>query len=808
MNRYICIHGHFYQPPRENPWLEAVELQDSAYPYHDWNQRITAESYAPNTAARILDTDRKIIDIINNYSKISFNIGPTLLSWMERNSPEIYQAILDADTKSRERFSGHGSAIAQVYNHIIMPLANTHDKRTQILWGIKDFERRFKRYPEGMWLAETAVDVETLDILAECGIKFTVLAPRQAHRVRKIDGGRWKSVKDAKVNPKMPYRCHLPSGRSIALFFYDGPVSRDIAFGGLLENGETFANRLMSTFTPDDGTPQLVHVATDGESYGHHHQFGDMALTYCLYHLESHDLAHITIYGEFLEKFPPTYEVEIFENSSWSCIHGVERWKNNCGCNSGGHQDWNQEWRAPLRGAFDWLRDSILKIFEEQTRLFFNDPWKARDDYISVILDRRRENVERFIKENQVKEISHEEKVKIIKLFEAERQAMLMYTSCGWFFDEISGIETVQIIQYAARAIQLIHEVSGISFQEPFVGLLERAPSNISTYKNGAEVYKALVEPSILDLARVGVHYAVSSLFHEYSDTTELYSYHIKSIRYERMEAGKQKLAVGTVSVLSDITLEEIVISFAVMYLGDHNIVGGVRTFGGDEAFTAMYEEIKNIFKKSLIPDLIHAVDKHFSSHSYSIWHLFRDEQRELLDEIFKDTSMEIEVSFRQVYDRYYPVLQAMEGYTIHLPRHFSAVIEFVLNTDLRRTLETEPIDLENFEKLVQEVKRWQVRLDTITLNYIASNRVEQLIQKCALVAHDSSLFTSPIELLRLLGRLPVKLDLWKSQNIYFTVGKDLKQTMQQERDHGNGQAQKWLECFEELGNFLKVRIG
>ena len=188
MEHYVCIHGHFYQPPRENPWLEEVELQDSAYPYHDWNERITEECYRPNMASRILGPDRKIIDIVNNYSKISFDFGPTLLSWLERHAPDVYQGVIDADKKSQERFSGHGAAIAQAYNHIIMPLANSRDKRTQIAWGIYDFEHRFGRKPEGMWLPETAVDLETLDILAEYGIKFTILSPHQAKRVRSIGG--------------------------------------------------------------------------------------------------------------------------------------------------------------------------------------------------------------------------------------------------------------------------------------------------------------------------------------------------------------------------------------------------------------------------------------------------------------------------------------------------------------------------------------------------------------------------------------------------------------------------------------------
>ena len=322
MDRYICIHGHFYQPPRENPWLEEIELQDSAYPYHDWNERISAECYAPNGAARQLDAANRIQNIVNNYAKISFNFGPTLLSWMERHDAEAYQAIREADRLSQENFSGHGSAIAQVYNHTIMPLANRRDKYTQAHWGIKDFQKRFGRFPEGLWLPETAVDLETLEVLAELGMKFTILAPRQASRIKKtMQGSRWHEVGDGRIDPTRVYLCVLPSGKTINLFFYDGPISQELAFAGLLKNGETFAQRLNSVFDDSRDWPQLVHIATDGETYGHHHRHGDMALAYCLHFMASNNLARITNYGEYLEKHPPTCLVEIFEES----VGGPER---------------------------------------------------------------------------------------------------------------------------------------------------------------------------------------------------------------------------------------------------------------------------------------------------------------------------------------------------------------------------------------------------------------------------------------------------------------------------------------------------
>ncbi|MGH9357560.1 MAG: DUF3536 domain-containing protein, partial [Terriglobia bacterium] len=376
---YICIHGHFYQPPRENPWLEAIELQESAHPYHDWNERVNAECYARNAASRFLDEEGRIVRIVSNYSSMSFNFGPTLLRWIEEQHPGLYHLILAADEESRQRFSSHGSALAQAYNHVIMPLANERDQYTQAWWGIRDFEHRFRRKPEGMWLPETAVNLATLETLAALGIKFTILSPQQARRVRKIGGHSWKDVTGGRIDPTMVYLLRLPSGKKINLFFYDGPIAKAVAFEGLLDNGEEFAQRLLGAFSEETRPwPELVHIATDGETYGHHHRYGEMALSYALDYIESRKLAEITNYGEYLERHPPTHVVEITENTSWSCIHGVERWRSNCGCNSGGRPGWNQEWRGPLREALNWLRENLAPRFEAKASSFLKDPWAAR----------------------------------------------------------------------------------------------------------------------------------------------------------------------------------------------------------------------------------------------------------------------------------------------------------------------------------------------------------------------------------------------------------------------------------------------
>lgn len=499
-SRFVCIHGHFYQPPRENPWLGVIERQESAAPFHDWNERITAECYAPNAAAPVLDHEGRVAKVVNNYARMSFNFGPTLLSWICGAAPRTYEAILEAERESRTRFSGHGSALAQVYNHMILPLANERDRETQVIWGIRDFEWRFARSPEGMWLPETAVDVGTLEVLARHGIRFTILAPHQARRIRPLDGGEWEDVSGGRIDPTRPYLAVLPEGRRIALFFYDGLVSRGIAFEGLAADGERLVERLVAAFSEARPWPQLVHVATDGETYGHHQRGGEIALATALEAIEARGLARLTNYGEFLDLCPPTHEVEIIPNTSWSCAHGVERWRSDCGCRTGAHPGWTQAWRGPLREALDWLRDEVAPRYEARAGELLRDPWAARNAYIDVLLDRSPDNVARYFREHARRRLTDAEERAALNLLELQRHAMLMYTSCGWFFDELSGIEAVQDLQYAGRVIQLARELFGDdSIETVFLERLARARSNIPELEDGRQVYGRYVAPACGD---------------------------------------------------------------------------------------------------------------------------------------------------------------------------------------------------------------------------------------------------------------------------------------------------------------------
>jgi alpha-amylase/alpha-mannosidase (GH57 family) len=806
MERYICIHGHFYQPPRENPWLEAIELQDSAYPYHDWNERISAECYAPNSVSRILNADGRIERLVNNYAKISFNFGPTLLSWLQVKAPAVYQAILQSDSESRRHFSGHGSALAQAYNHMIMPLANTRDRRTQIRWGIADFEYRFKRKPEGMWLPETAVDIETLEILAEAGLAFTILAPHQAGRVRRIGESAWHDFSGGRIDPTRAYEQRLPSGRKIALFFYDGPVSRAVAFEGLLSRGENLANRMLGIFSQERQRAQLAHIATDGESYGHHHRFGDMALAYALNHIESNRLAKLTNYGEFLERHPPTHQVEIIPKTSWSCFHGIDRWWSNCGCNSGGHSGWNQEWRRPLRNALDWLRDRAAAPFERAGLRLLKSPWEARNDYVRVVLDRSSENVEAFLARHAARPLRDQEKITALKLMEMQRHAMLMYTSCGWFFDELSGIETVQVMQYAGRAVQLAQEVFGDSLESHFTEQLVEAKSNLPERGDGRRIYQDFVKPAGVDWERAGAHYAVSSLFEDYSDQMKIYCYEAAREDYQLFNAGLAKMAVGRVRLTSEITRESEALSFAVLHMGDHNVNGGVRPFRGEEAYGALRHEAVEPFMRADFAEVIRIFDRHFGDAHYTVSSLFRDEQRRVLDVILASTLREAETLYRQIYEHRAPMMRFLTNLHIPLPKALGAAAEFVLNGYLRGALEQLEINPDLIRSLLETTTLEGVPVDAATLEFAFRHNLERIAE--GLAADPGEATVKQLQTAAsVLQFLPFSVDLWKVQNIYYQLLEELLPKMRRAQARGDAAAKAWIEAFSVLGRQLNVKV-
>ena len=487
----LIIHGHFYQPPRENPWTGEVERELSSSPYHDWNERIHAECYAANAAARVG------AEVVNNYARISFNFGPTLLSWLEKHHPPTYEGILLADRESARARSGHGNAIAQAYGHAILPLCNARDRITQVVWGIADFRHRFGREPESMWLPETAVNDATLEVLIEHGLRYVILAPVQAARYRALEAEQWQDVADGSIDTSRAYSYFHRDGskRSISLFFYDAPLARAIAFEKALVSSE----RLVYMFKSASREKAMVNIATDGETYGHHFKFGDLCLAHVLAVEASREGFWITNYGEFLEQYPPQYEVEIKtgphdEGTSWSCGHGVGRWIRNCGCQTGGEPGWNQEWRGPLRSALNYLRDRAAEGFEELGSKLFKDPWDARNAYIGVLLNRS--TPAELFTQHARQPLSPADEIRAFTLLEMQRNALLMFTSCGWFFYDISGIETIQVMKYAARVIELCDQLGLPSNRETFLSMLAEARSNDAEKGTGADIYVLHAEPS------------------------------------------------------------------------------------------------------------------------------------------------------------------------------------------------------------------------------------------------------------------------------------------------------------------------
>ena len=766
--RNICVHGHFYQPPRENPSLEAIELQDSAYPYHDWNERIAAECYSPNATSRILDTEQRITQMVNNYAHISFNFGPTLLSWIEPNVPKTYQALLEADKSSQEKFSGHGSALAQAYNHMILPLANTRDKVTQIKWGIADFKHRFGRAPEGMWLPETAVNTETLETLASNGVKFTILAQRQAKRIRKRGTRTWQDVSGERIDPSRAYLVNLPSRKTISVFFYDGHISQGVAFEGLLDNGQRFADRLMSGFSDARDWPQLVSIATDGESYGHHHRFGEMALSYALHHIETNKLAELTNYAQFLERHPPDHFVEIVENSSWSCIHGIERWRKNCGCNSGGHAGWTQEWREPLRTALDWLRDQLIPLYEDKAAPLLKNPWSARDYYIRVILDRSPENAEKFFACQATHPLSPDEQVAALKLLEIQRHAMLMYTSCGWFFDELSGLETVQVIQYAGRAVRLAQDFLGNGLEAEFEERLAAAKSNLPEHGDGKQIYEKWVKPAFVSTAQVAGHYAISSLFESYGERTRIYCYDVSREDYSLEAEGKQRMAVGRARFGSTITQEAATLAFGVLHLGDHNISGGVSHFDAPETYEDLKKTLAETFSKADTPAMINAITQAFPESHFSLRTLFRDEQRKIVNNVLNESLASASAAYREIFENHAPLIHFLNNLGIPIPAAFQSAAEIALNSQLKQAIERPELDIEGIQSSLKEAAATRVKLDVSGLEYALRTRLEKEADAFVRQLADLDRAQSFRKLLEFAATLPFPVNLWEVQNLCY----------------------------------------
>lgn len=810
---FLTIHGHFYQPPRENPWLEAIELQDSALPFHDWNERINKECYNPNSVSKIVDSRNRILDVVNNYEHMSYNFGPTLLSWMEQFAPLTYERIIKADIESIPEHNGHGNALAQVYNHIIMPLANEEDKQTQVKWGIRDFEYRFGRKPEGMWLAETAVDDDTLRVLEENGIKFTILSPYQAAKFRKKGEKEWTDVSWGNIDPARSYRYYIKSapGKYIDLFFYDGAISRSVAFDELLKDGNKFSKRLKEGVSECRDYPQLINIATDGESYGHHTKFGDMALAYVLKIKAKDEGFTITNYGEYLEKYRSDCEVDIKQASSWSCFHGVGRWKEDCGCSTGGHPGWNQKWRKPLRDALDYLRDELVNIYEEHGKKYFNnDVWEVRNKYVDVILDRGDMNVRKFQQENFLPNLSDEDKVRAMELLEIQRQSMLMYTSCGWFFSEISGIETVQIMKYAARAMQLAAKFTDKNIEEHFLNILAEAKSNIPEHGTGKDIFERFVKPSIVTAKQIASLWALSSLYQDFEDEEDVYCYTITKKAYKKVHKGTSTFIIGHIEVQSKITLQKSNLIFALMQYSGGDFHCAIKEYSDEAEFNKIKTELIKTYLMNTLTEIIRALDEYFGKEYFTLKDIFIEERRKILQILLKGKLEKFAQTYQEMYDDGKGAIYNLQGLGLKIPDEFKISAGYALSHKFNDIVAHSGGFLES--DLIQqamdinfEAKKMDVTLDKKPSNAIFSKKILQNMNR---LVHSFEIQQADVllEIFDTIEKLELQVDISEAQNIYFAkiyhrIGDIIENGLSNKRSNNK----KFIEMLLDMGSKLNI---
>ena len=816
MGVYVTVHGHFYQPPRENPYLNTIERQPSAHPFHNWNERIHHECYRPNAFARILNHQGEVMGIVNNFEYLSFNIGPTLMSWLETYDVEVYQRIIEADRRSYARLNGHGNAIAQVYNHIILPLANKQDKYTQIRWGKADFRSRFGRDPEGMWLAETAVDYQTLEALVTEGIRFIILAPSQAERCRPLPTAddpapQWHEVGDGQIDPTRPYRCSI-NNNYIDIFFYDGPISRDLGFNDVLNSSEHFAGRLGQAVRGDHRQAQLINVATDGETFGHHKGGTEKCLAYAFTEEFPKHGWSVTNYAHYLSINPPTWEVVLKPVTAWSCAHGVNRWQDDCGCGGGG--EWNQKWRRPLRNALNWLRDQLIPIYEEIGGKFFRDPWQARDEYIEVVLDRSARKVETFLNRHQCRQLNQGDRVDALRLLEMQRHALLMYTSCGWFFEEISRPEGVQILRYAAHAIELAGDVAGVQLEKGFLRRLAKAPSNVDLFGHGAHLYRQLVATAQVGFEQVAAHYAISSLFTSYPRQHQLYCYSVAQLDYQRQQMGAMNLAVGQIRLVSELTWESRHLVFAVLHLGGWDFHCCIQPFSGRRTYSQIKEQVFEALNQASAAQTMMVLVQLFGDQAFNLQHLFAEERHRIMQQLTAKTKKSLDQLYAQVYRDNYGILMAFQRDELPVPQELqvaaavslshrcASVIALLEATEVPQTMDQYLAEL---EAIATEANHLRCQLQVPQ----AKKTLEQLILRSLWQLLHSSTTGLEAEIKRLermidVGeKLQLGISLERSQEIYYSYWHSPTQT----QGHKNGNRHSPTPSLLRLGHKLRVAI-
>lgn len=795
--KFICLHAHFYQPPRENPWTQEIEIQESAAPYKNWNKRITEECYAPNGKARILNDDLRIKKIINNYSRMSFNFGPTLLSWLESKSPETYRTLLEADKESQNLFGGHGSALAQPYNHMIMPLANSRDKLTQIRWGIEDFKFRFKREPVGMWLPEAAVDIETLDLIASEGIRFTILAPSQAKQIRSKATSNWITVNENSLDTTRPYKVQLPSGRPFSIFFYDKNVSHQLAFENLLSNGDEFFNSLTSKFSTDTNKMELVHAATDGETFGHHHKFGDMTLAYVLDQILHNDNYVLTNYSQFLERDTSNWEVEIFEDTSWSCAHGIERWRSNCGCHTGGKEGWSQEWRKPLRDSLDDLRDQVKGEFEDAMKPLVKDPWAARNDYIHLL--QQEKDFEGFFANHGSAALNEKEKIKILKWLEIQRNSMLMYTSCGWFFNDISGIETEQILRYASFALELYSQLGEGHFESQLLRTLEDAKSNVQKWKDGKFIYEQMVKETRVSIEQI---FSCGLLSHLLSDSVEIIlvgTHAVAVTREDKLRKGNSELVFGAGKVSSKAVLETFPLEFYSIHNGNGEFKNFIFPSGKGNA------DILSLFQSKGYQDTLEQLVEKFGAPVFPKREIFHTYFDRLADEVGRSFWFENEELRKKLTESRKSLELLHNKLDTPLPLNALSLSKVFLLEQWTEILNSNNPCIEQVRRMLKFADG--TSMDSLEFSSVFEYKMQQLLDEIKTSSNNLNVLDRLNAVLGLLDSVPMKINLWNAQNEVYEIFQTQAQDMQKRKKAGEKEAEQWLNKMDTALDYLNISV-
>jgi len=779
----LVIHGHFYQPPRENPWTDDIEHQPGAHPFPNWNERIHNECYRPNAFARIVDNYGRVERIVNNYSLINFNFGATLLAWLERFHAPTYARIIEADRASVLRGGGHGNAIAQGYHHSILPLCNERDRRIEIRWGLADFRHRFGREPESLWLPETACNDATLGALIDEGMKYVILSPFQAERVRPAGSEVWLSVIDGQLDTGVAYRyTHRDgSGRSLAVFFYDGQLAKAIAFDGalasshmLLDRFERSARSSSSSSGGDSG--RIVQVATDGESYGHHFKFGDRCLAYGL-EVEAEERGFwVTNYGEFLAANEPEMEVEIKadaegEGTAWSCAHGVGRWARDCSCHASAPEGWNQKWREPLRDALNYVRDEAALAFAEQGGELFRDPWRTRDAYIELLIDPKNDRVA-FLTRQAGRVLDEVKQRRALTLLELQRSSLLMFTSCGWFFNDISGIETVQVMKYAARAMDFMGELGLPSPRAGFLERLAEAHSNLKKHGNGADIFRALVEPARVSPQRIAASLAISSLVDKSEQDGEIARHTFTLSDFRQEQHGRLALATGRLELETIATGKHLDFVIAAIHFGDVDFYCALKDFAGEADFIEATETLWSQFRTGSVPSLLRLMEEEFGQYDFGLEHLLPEGRQRIYEIVFGRMVGRFSEQYEYLYEENRRNIEMLQQAGFHLPEELRAAAEFTITRRLEREMDNfeqhnNPVALREALRIAGEVARLGYRLDRTSMRRKFENLIVGTV-RAALNEPELDHHETALSLIMLANKLSLHANLDRAQEIVY----------------------------------------